>query len=211
MKLSNQGILIACEGIDGSGKTTLAHALHQFFSSKNIPVLLTKEPGGTAFGSHLRTLVQNAAIKRCPKAEYLLFAADRAEHFNTVILPALHTHKIVISDRLADSSLVYQGYGRGLDIPTLATINAWAMNNRKPDVTLYVRVSAPCAFERIKARKEHLTAFEQETTEFFNKLVSGFEELYKHRTDVLCIDGTQSKEDVVAQAVEKLTQFFQQR
>ena len=85
----SQGILIACEGIDGSGKSTLARALHAFFSNQNIPSLLTKEPGGTPLGLQLRALVQNPAIKRCSKAEFLLFAADRAEHFNTVIVPAL--------------------------------------------------------------------------------------------------------------------------
>jgi dTMP kinase len=211
MKLPSQGILIACEGIDGSGKSTLARALHAFFSNQNIPSLLTKEPGGTPLGSLLRALVQNPDIKRCSKAEFLLFAADRAEHFNTVIVPALNNKTLVISDRLADSSLVYQGFGRGLDIPTLATINAWAMNNRKPDVTLYVRISAQRAFERIRTRKETITAFEQEKTDFFNRLIEGFEEIYHNREDVLCIDGTQSQEAVLAQTIKQLTHFFEQR
>ena len=208
MKLPNQGILIACEGIDGSGKSTLARALYAFFSNQNIPSLLTKEPGGTPLGSHVRSLVQNPDIKRCALAEFLLFAADRAEHFNTVILPALHKKTLVISDRMADSSLVYQGFGRGLDMTMLATINAWAMHHHKPSVTLYVRVPASCAFERRRARNETITAFEQEKTDFFNRLIEGFEQIYHNREDVICIDGTQSPEAVLAETITTLTHFF---
>lgn len=201
-----KGILIAIEGIDGSGKSTLAKNLYSAFLSKQYAVLLTKEPGGTQLGQQLRQLVQEKKMPICSKAEFLLFATDRAQHFHELIIPALEQNKIVISDRMSDSSLVYQGYGRGLDIPTIAMINTWVMNKVKPDITIFVKVSAQTAMNRILARNAELTSFEKEKQDFIERLVVGFDTLYKNRTDVIILDGNQSV-DIIAQsaysAVEK--------
>lgn len=205
MKLSKRGILIACEGIDGSGKSTFAQALYHYFSHHNIPALLTKEPGGTVFGTQLRTHLQNPAFKRCPKAEFLLFAADRAQHFHEVIIPELAKGTIIISDRLSDSSLVYQGYGRGLDRSLITTVNAWAMNDHKPDLTLYLRIDAQTAFDRICKRNEEATAFEQENKDFFTTLIAGFDALYAHRTDVITLDGNNHPNNILNDALIQLT------
>ncbi len=208
MKLTKSGMLIACEGIDGSGKSTLAKALFAHFSAQHIPVLLTKEPGGTLFGMQLRSILQDPMVKRCSKAEFLLFAADRAQHFQEVIMPALASGTLIISDRLADSSLVYQGFGRGLDHAMIEQINMWAMNNHKADITIYLRVTAQTAFDRITQRNEKATAFEQESKDFFNRLINGFDTLYANRSDVLIIDGATTQEEIAQETSMKLTHMI---
>lgn len=197
-----RGILIAVEGIDGSGKSTVCTSIARELKSQ-LPLLLTKEPGGTPLGMQLRAIVQQP-IPRCSKTEFLLFAADRAQHFETVVLPALERNMIVISDRMADSSLVYQGYGRGLDKAMIAQINRWAMSDRLPDITLYIRISLATALSRIKKRNIELTAFEQENNGFLQKLIDGFDHLYSNRPDVIIIDGAQTQEIVHQQAVQQL-------
>src|SRR5688500_2417178 len=100
-----RGILIAIEGIDGSGKSTIAQATALALKEQGFDLLLTKEPGDSELGKHIRELVQTQNVSISAKAQYLLFAADRAQHFMEKIIPALKTHKIILSDRLADSSL----------------------------------------------------------------------------------------------------------
>ena len=196
------GILIALEGIDGSGKTLLATTLYEILK-KSFDVLLTKEPGGSQLGKYLRTILQEKNIPIDAKAEYLLFVADRAQHFKEVIIPALDKHQLIISDRMCDSSVVYQGYGRGLDIARIKTINTWAMNGIEPGLTLYVRIDAQTARNRLGTRNK-LSAFDQEPLAFFEKLITGFEDLYKNRTNVIILDGMLSSEMLLNQAKEKL-------
>lgn len=203
MQLS-RGILIAIEGIDGSGKSTLAKSIAQQFTLQNIPTILTKEPGGTTFGLRLREILQNADIPRSPKAEFLLYAADRAHHFHELITPALAQKKVIISDRMADSALVYQGYGRGLDRDMIALINQWAMDAIQPDLTIYVRVDVATAWQRILQRNETLTAFEQEKKDFFDRLLIGFDELYRNRSDVIFLDGTVTPNELLTLATTQL-------
>jgi len=207
MNRIKRGILIALEGIDGSGKSTLAAQLTHRLTQERFPVCTTKEPGATKLGKQIRPIVQEQTIPLCHKAEYLLFAADRAQHFDEFVLPRLEQKYIVLSDRLADSSLVYQGYGRGLDLNTLKTINAWAMNNRMPDIVFYLRLSQTQAMQRLTSRT-HLTAFETEQESFLNQLVTGFDTLYANRKDVIIIDATQSPEEVCDEAYEKLIHWL---
>ncbi len=174
----NRGVLIAVEGIDGSGKSSLVKNLSALLEKAGLPVRTTREPGATPLGKQLRTLVQEKSVAICPEAEFLLFAADRAQHMHEIVLPALAQNKIVISDRMKDSSLVYQGYGRGLDRTFINTVNSWTMQNREPDLTLYVNVDIQTASERIKKRNEKLTSFEKEHAQFIQKLIDGFNDLY---------------------------------
>jgi len=203
-----RGVLIALEGIDGSGKSTLAKNLANFFQQKTVPVVLTKEPGGTLLGKRLRTVLQEKKFPVSPKAEYLLFAADRAQHMQELIQPSLEKNMMIISDRMGDSAVAYQGYGRGLDINLIKTINAWAMNTIKPHLTLYVKVDVTTALNRIIARNEKPTSFEQEKKNFFQRVIDGFDTMYAHRDDVIIIDGQQSQEHVTSQAVEKVTSWL---
>lgn len=206
-----QGILIAIEGIDGSGKSSLAKNLFNELLKQEYAVLLTKEPGDTPLGQHLRGIVQEKKMPVCPKAEFLLFATDRAQHFYELIIPALEQKKIIISDRMADSSLVYQGYGRGLDIDIIKTINAWAMNGINPDVTIYVKVSIQTAQQRILQRNATLTSFEKEKQDFIQKLIQGFDTLYKNRKDVIIINGNQSMEQVTHDATTAILAWIKQQ
>jgi dTMP kinase len=175
------GILIAIEGIDGSGKSTLARHLHDALQNKYTHVKLTKEPGDTEVGKEIREIVQTQTTPLDSKTEYLLFAADRSEHFSKMIEPLLKENYVIISDRLADSSLAYQGYGRGLDKDKIKLINAWAMHNRQPDLTIFVQVPVKTALERIQKRNEALSTFEKEP--FLKKVATGFEEIYEQYLD----------------------------
>lgn len=208
MRTLKRGILIALEGIDGSGKTTLAQNLATSLS-QDFPIILTKEPGATPLGKKLRTLLQEQSIPLSPKAEYLLFAADRAHHFSTLVLPALEQKSLVISDRMADSSLVYQGYGRGLSLDTIASINAWAMENHSPDLVIYVKIDPATAHARL-VRRGKLSAFEQEQA-FIQKLDTGFDTIFKDRNNVILLDGTLDPARLTEHATERCMSWLQQQ
>lgn len=203
-----RGILISIEGIDGSGKSTLARSLHHTLSAQGVENLLTKEPGGSQLGRYLRTLLQEKTVPVCPTAEFLLFAADRAQHFHDVIVPNLCQNKLVISDRMADSSVVYQGYGRGLDIEMITSVNTWAMKGIKPDLTLYVQLPLTVAYERIKQRNEKLTSFEQEKQSFMERLIKGFDKLLKDKEHVILLDGTLDPQQLVEKASAQIISWL---
>ena len=201
MKKIDNGFLISIEGIDGSGKSSLAKNMHLQLQSYNC--ILTKEPGGTPLGEKIRSILLQKDAVMCAKAEFLLFAASRAEHFEKLIIPALKDGSIVISDRMADSSAVYQGYARGLDIKTIDHVNAWAMNNIKPHLTFYLKLSVEKALERIKQRNIELTSFEQEEA-FIHKTLDGFEQLFKDRKNVIILDATESPQILANKALEAI-------
>ncbi len=206
MPMLTKGLLIAIEGIDGSGKSTLARNLFTLLHDKQYNIVLTKEPGDTQLGKKIRKLVQTQTIPLSPTSEYLLFAADRAQHFAEMIIPALADKKLILSDRLSDSSLAYQGYGRGLELHQLQLINAWAMNNIAPDLTIFVRIPVTAALERVTNRGA-LSAFEKEA--FLNQVANGFEILYKNRTDVMIVDGIQSEESLTLHTYKALKTWLQ--
>lgn len=197
-----QGVLISIEGIDGSGKSTLARNLHSRLKGLNIPCILTKEPGATALGSRLRTLLQTQDVPISPQAEFLLFAADRAQHMRDVIMPALNAGHVVISDRMADSSLVYQGHARGLSIEIITHVNQWVMQDIEPDITFYVEVDAATAQQRLQKRNVTPSAFEQEEHNFIQRLIEGFELLCTQISRIVRLDGSASPEQVTNQAQE---------
>ena len=203
-----KGILISVEGIDGSGKSTLAKNLAALLTSQGLPVLLTKEPGGTHLGLQLRKLLQEKTVAIDPVAEFLLFAADRAQHFQELVLPALQKNMIVISDRMADSSLAYQGYGRGIDQKAIAFVNAWAMQQRAPDLTLFCTVSIAAATDRLKKRNETLTSFEKEDVPFMERVLHGFNEIIKTRDNVLKLDGNDTIPNLTQKACDSVIQWI---
>ncbi len=205
------GLLIAIEGIDGSGKSTLAQGLYQQLMQCNVATLLTKEPGGTPLGKQIRAIVQQQPVPVCAKAEYLLFAADRAQHMHQLIAPALQDGTVVISDRMGDSSIAYQGYARGLGTDMIKTVNAWALNEQHPQVTIFLQLDPAIAHARYTERTKQLSAFEQEGTQFMQKLHDGFCDLYKDRDDVILIEGDQDKETIITQALAALMPWLTPR
>lgn len=208
MNALKHGILISFEGIDGSGKSTAAKALAQYLKGKLLPVVLTKEPGATPLGQQIRTIVQEKKVPVCAESEFLLFAADRAQHFEQIVLPALAQHQIVISDRMADSSLAYQGYGRGLDLAFIERVNAFAMRSKNPDLVVYMRVPTAVAMERILQRKAALTSFEQEKKDFLERLYQGFEAIATKKKNVLTIDANKSQEEVIQHVIQAVESWF---
>lgn len=203
----SRGLLVALEGIDGSGKTTLTRNLFALLQNDNFDVLLTKEPGATALGTQIREIIHHQTIPLSAQAQYLLFAADRAQHFSEIIIPNLKAKKLILSDRMADSSLAYQCYGNGLNLTMIRSINSWAMNNIIPDITIFVRIPVSIALERVKNRG-NVSAYEKCET-FLHNVAQGFETLYKNRDDVIIVDGTQKIEAVQSQAYDILTQWIQ--
>ncbi len=198
MTKKTNGLLISIEGIDGSGKSSLAQELTKKCKDEGYSVILTKEPGGTPFGMQLRPLLNHQIEPLDPKAEFLCFAADRAQHFAQVILPALKKNTLIISDRMADSSLVYQGYGRGLDLSFINAVNQWAMQNNNPDLVFYVKISSERALQRIIARNKAITSFEKKA--FIEATSQGFDKLFAQKTNVITLDAAQELTVLVEQA-----------
>ncbi len=199
MKKIPNGLLVSLEGVDGCGKSTLATSLHKQLVSREYATLLTKEPGGTPLGDLVRPLVLHRPCRIDAKAEYLLFAAARAQHFDEVVLPSLDNGSIVISDRMADSSLVYQGYTRGLDLSMLELMNRWTMSNRSPDITFYLKLPLAQALSRIALRNSSLTDFEKQ--ELLEKSMHGFNDIFAGKDHVITLDATQPPQVLMEQAL----------
>ncbi|MFC1410752.1 dTMP kinase [Streptacidiphilus sp. N1-12] len=166
------GFFIAVEGGDGAGKSTQAQALAEWIRSKGHEVVITREPGGSAIGQRLRAMlldVGNTGISH--RAEALLYAADRAEHVENVIRPALDRGAVVITDRYMDSSVAYQGAGRDLAASEVARINRWAVDGLVPDLTVLLDVDPATARERFT---EALDRLESEPEDFHARVRAGF-------------------------------------
>jgi dTMP kinase len=197
------GMLVSVEGIDCCGKTTLAKHLERFFSEKKYTVILTREPGGSPLGNELREIVHKQKDPLCSKSEYLLYAADRAQHFNRIVIPALDAKMLVISDRCADSSVAYQGFGLGLDVSKIDQINKWAMGGAKPNLVVYVKVDIDTALYRLSLRQEIPTVIEKRKREFWQKVSDGFDKIFATRNDVVAVDGNLAPQEVF-EAASKL-------
>jgi len=207
MKKLTRGILISIEGIDGSGKSTLANKLRDTLIKKQFDTKLTYEPGDSSLGKHLRKILHERDFDICGKSEFLLFASDRAQHFVETIIPKLNQNKIVISDRMGDSSVAYQGYGRQEDIQVIQRINKWAMQDIEPDIVFYIKVPLETALQRLKKRKSRPTSFEKEKQKFTKRLVTGFEEIFKNRKNVITLDGEQPADILEKMAYANIMQY----
>jgi len=171
-------MFITLEGPEGSGKTTQARLLAEWLREQGDEVVLTREPGGTDIGDQIRAVLhdpRNTAMDA--RAEILLYSASRAQHVAQLIRPALAAGKIVISDRYADSTLAYQGYGRGLDLETLRTITRFATGGLTPDLTLYLDIAPQEGLQRRRLGGEEWNRLDAETLEFHQQVRAGYLEL----------------------------------
>lgn len=149
------GLFIAFEGGDGSGKSTQARLLAERLRADGRDALLTREPGGTPVGEQLRSLVLDPVHAPIdPVTEALIFAASRSAHVRQLVLPALEAGRTVVTDRYVDSSVAYQGAGRGLGADTVAELNAWATGGLRPDLTVLLDVDTATAAARRTAREQ---------------------------------------------------------
>lgn len=177
-----RGLFISFEGGEGCGKSTQASLLKTSIENAGHKVILTREPGGTWLGEQVRHLIKDQSDDvPCARAETLLFLAARAQLVEKVILPALENGIWVVSDRFSDSTLAYQGYGRGLDLNELTKANEFACSSVKPDITLLLDVEIEESVNRRLARENALNSsadrIELEGMQFHSRLREGFKAL----------------------------------
>ncbi len=189
------GLFVVFEGGDSAGKSTQTKLLSAHLESRGIDHIVTRQPGGTPVGAKLRTiLLDPASGDVAPRAEALIYAADKSQHVHEVILPALDAGKVVISDRYVDSMLAYQGSGRALDLAEVSEIAWWAVGGLRPDLTVLLDVDPAEAVES-KATKDRLEAagleFHRRVREHLLDLASGSD-------DHLVLNGRDSREAIAA-------------
>ena len=187
---------ITLDGIDGAGKSTNLAVMKAWFEKHQLPVLFTREPGGTPAGEALREILLNPATQVSLRTETLLMFAARQQHLETVILPALKNGTHVVSDRFTDATFAYQGGGRGVPLQDIATLEYWVQGDFRPDLTLLLDVPLEVSMARINQTREK-DRFEQEEAEFFNQV----REVYLQRANeqperYAVIDSSQSLDAV---------------
>ena len=170
-------MFISFEGIDGVGKSTQIRLAEEYLRAKGKDVLCTLEPGGTELGQEIRTLLLHRKGDVAPRAEALLYAADRAHHVATKVRPALAEGKVVITDRYLDSSVAYQGAGRDLDATEIRNLSLFAVQGLLPHLTILLDLEAAAALARRSKTGEEPDRLEREKTEFFEAVRQGYLEL----------------------------------
>lgn len=204
-------MFITFEGIEGSGKSTALVRLCAALEAAGRAHLHTREPGGSALGRHLRALLLDARQEVAPEAELFLYLADRAQHVRHIIRPALEAGRIVLSDRFADSTIVYQGYGRGLDIAELHRLNETAVGGLWPDRSILFDVPPEIGLARARGRNEaEGTAvsegrFEAEALDFHSRIREGYLDWARRESGRFrVLDASQPQDAVYGQLLEAL-------
>ena len=201
-------LFITFEGVEGSGKSVQTRALYRRLLKLAIPVLLVREPGGTPLGKKLgRWLKWTEDKDISPLTELLLFNASRAQLVSEIIRPNLESGITVICDRYADSTTVYQGYGRGLDLAMVKTINNVAAQELKPDLTVLLDVSVEAGLYRKRNRR--YDRFEQEEVAFHQRVREGYLKLAANNPERwLVINGAQSKGKIAQIIWQRVNQLL---
>src|SRR5262245_18961982 len=202
---------ITFEGGDGSGKTTQLKVLENYLRARGKPCLSTREPGGTSLGQLIRQVLLEVGTQSIMSpTELFLYLADRAQHIHEVIIPALEQGKIVLGDRHTDSTLAYQGYGRGIDLGLLQSLNDISSQGIKPDITLLFDCPAEIGLSRTARRQSHTASgrnedrFEREKIEFHERVRAGFLELARAEPNRFrIIDAARSAKEV-GQEIKKI-------
>lgn len=193
-----KGLFITVEGPDGAGKSTQIEFIKKYFDEKGLEVLYTREPGGTVISEKIRDIILDKEhIEMDPMTEAMLYAAARAQLVHQVIKPALQDGKIVICDRFVDSSIAYQGYGRGLG-DAIWDINQYAVDGCMPDLTLLLMVDSEKGIGRVKnLGSENMDRMEKEKMDFHQKVYAGYLALSKKFPErIASIDASQTIEKV---------------
>ena len=198
---------ISLEGIEGSGKTTSLQTINKILDKQSIEHINTREPGGSSIGNELRELLLNKKTTISSEVELLLMLADRKDHVDKVIKPNLNKGTWVVTDRFMDSTMAYQGGGRGLEISKIELI-AGALELPVPTLTLIFDLPVNLAFQRI-ADRENLDRFESEPIDFHNKIREAYLRLAEKNKDrIVIIDSSKSLKEVSAQVKKAINQIL---
>ena len=193
------GLFVTFEGGDGSGKTTQAGLLESWLTEQGRGVVRTREPGGTDLGLELRDIVLHRRGHIAPRAEALLYAADRAQHVETLVRPALDRGDVVVQDRYIDSSVAYQGAGRVLGGDEVRDLSRWAVEGLAPDLTVLLDLDEAAARSRLDASRTTYDRLEAEAQDFHARVRAAFLAIAEAEPErVLVVDATQPVEAIAA-------------
>lgn len=211
-----QGLFITVEGPDGAGKSTLIQRIEKkLLEELNVPLVTTREPGGSEIAEKIRRVIldpNNTLMD--DRTEALLYAASRRQHIVEKIKPALTAGKVVLCDRFVDSSIAYQGAGRGIGVNAVATLNEFATERLTPDITLYLDVDAQVGLNRIASKDSNRQKdrLELEAITFHNRVREAYQVLHKENPErIQRIDATQDADQVFADAWEVLQKKVQEK
>ncbi len=203
----SNSLFLSFEGIEGAGKSLQIQKLQTFLEGQDYHVSIFREPGGTAFGEHIRTALLSSTIPLHPLAEAMSFAASRAQLLQEKVLPLLkQPQQVVIMDRYLDSSLVYQGIGRGLGIQKVLELHQSFPLTLLPHKTFYLALDWELSQARQKQRGKGKDYFESQPQAFYEKLIEGYEQLVQLFPQRLCRLEADQKPEVLAAQIQALTQ-----
>ena len=211
-------MLITLEGIEGSGKTTQIEYIEKYLRSTGFDPVITKEPGGTVLGEKIRSILldpENTAI--CPMTELLLYAADRVQHIQELIAPEMAAGKVVICDRFSDSTTVYQGFTRGIDLDMIFKLNDLVLQGLAPDITFVLDLDPETGLKRAwkqindGSRAASETRFEHEALQFHEKVRNGYLELARREPDRFAVVDADRPPAAVRDSIRvRLEEFLKQ-
>lgn len=202
-------LFISFEGIDGVGKSTQANLLEEFLREKGQQVVRTLEPGGTELGHEIRNLLLHRKGHVAPRAEALLYAADRGHHVETLIRPALAEGKVVITDRYLDSSVAYQGAGRELEAAEVRQLSIFATKGLLPDLTILLDLDAEAAMARRTKTGAEPDRLEREKAEFFERVRQSYLQLAAAEPErFLVVDASQDVETMQSQIRARVSELL---
>lgn len=196
------GLFVTLEGGDGSGKSTQSALLAEWLRSQGREVVVTREPGGTELGDEIRNIVLHRRGHIAPRAEALLYAADRAHHIATKVRPALERGEIVLQDRYLDSSVAYQGAGRVLEASEIRKLSLWATEDLLPDLTILLDLDESALPDRLKARTRY-DRLEDEEQEFHARVRSAYLKLASDEPERFLVLDASEPVDALADAIRE--------
>lgn len=192
-----KGLFITFEGADGCGKTTQLNLLAEYLQSKGLEVVVTREPGSRGLGEKIREILLNYDGEVSSNCEAFLFLADRAQHIDMLVKPSIEAGKIVLCDRHTDSTIAYQGYGRGVDLQRIKMLNSLATSGLVPDLTLVFDIDVETSMARVGKNKDRM---ESAGVEFHEKVRQGYLEIAKAEPErVKVINSKDSIENIFEQ------------
>lgn len=201
-----KGLFITFEGADGCGKTTQMKLLAEYLQKQGHDVVLTREPGGKGLGEKVREILLNYDGEVSDRCESFLFLADRAQNIDIIVNPAVEAGKIVLCDRHTDSTVAYQGYGRGLDLDRINLLNNIAVNGRKPDLTFVFDIDTETSMKRVGKEKDRM---ESAGLEFHNRVREGYLKIAQQEPErIKVIDASKSIEKIHKEVLNKIAKKF---